>query len=98
MPLIQGLKRPSLGPGSPAAALTGSAPPCPGPLGCWAPSCLDGGPEASSPPLPGTALGLPGSVAFGIKGGKLGEGRKEVGQSLLHHRASAVPDMQQVLP
>ena len=36
----------------------------------------DGGPEASSPSSPGTALGLPGNVALGIKGGNLREGRK----------------------
>lgn len=34
----------------------------------------DMGPEASSPPSPGTALALPGSMAFGIQGGNLEEG------------------------
>lgn len=55
----------------------------------------DGGPEASSPSSPGTALGLPGNVSLGIKGGNLREGgkggreggREEISQSLLHHRA-----------
>lgn len=42
------------------------------------PPCLDRGPEASSPPFPGTALGLPGSVAFGIEGGNLREGSRSV--------------------